>query len=43
MKIILTAKGSDWDSPMDARFGRAEKFVMFDEESNKLTNIANGI
>jgi len=42
MKIVFTTKGTDWDSPMDARFGRAEKFVMFDEESNKLTTIQNG-
>lgn len=41
MKIIFTTKGSDWDSQMDARFGRAEKFVMFDEEENKLTTITN--
>lgn len=42
MKIVLTAKGSDWNSPMDARFGRAEKFVIFDEESNELSLVPNG-
>ena len=42
MKIVFSAKGGNWDSPMDARFGRAQMFVMFNEESNELTPILNG-
>lgn len=41
MKIVFTTKGEDWDSQMDARFGRAEKFIMLNEENNELTVIAN--
>jgi len=41
MKIVFTAKGKDWDSMMDPRFGRAENFVLYDEETNKLTVVEN--
>ncbi len=41
MKILFTAKGDSWDSLVDPRFGRAEMFVLFDEESNELEKISN--
>ncbi len=41
MKIAFTAKGTDWDAQMDARFGRAEYLVVYDEETKKLSNYDN--
>ena len=36
MKIVFTAKGENWDSPMDERFGRMEHLVVYNEESEIL-------
>lgn len=36
MKIVFTAKGENWESLVDARFGRMEMLVFYDEESDKL-------
>jgi len=41
MKIAFTAKGTDWDSLMDARFGRTEFLVVYDEETKQLSNYDN--
>jgi predicted Fe-Mo cluster-binding NifX family protein len=41
MKIIFTAKGNDWNSLIDDRFGRADKLVIFDEENNTFEAIEN--
>jgi len=41
MKIVFTAKGETWESPMDPRFGRAEMYLVYDEESETLTAIDN--
>jgi len=41
MKIVFTAKGNSWDSMIDERFGRSEKFVVFDDEANTLEEIDN--
>jgi len=41
MKIVFTAKGSSWDSLIDDRFGRAEKLVVFDEDTNSFDVIEN--
>jgi predicted Fe-Mo cluster-binding NifX family protein len=41
MKIVFTAKGGSWDSPMDERFGRMELLVTYDEETKVLETIAN--
>jgi predicted Fe-Mo cluster-binding NifX family protein len=35
MKIVFTSKGSEWDSPIDPRFGRTEYFFSYDEESGE--------
>ncbi len=41
MKIVFTAKGDNWESLIDPRFGRAEMFVVYDEESDKLEVLSN--
>ncbi len=41
MKILFTAKSSSWDSEIDPRFGRAEMFVLYDEESDTLKSFSN--
>ncbi len=41
MKIAFTTKGTDWDAQMDSRFGRAEYFLIYDEEEDSLTSIDN--
>ena len=41
MKILFTAKGDSWDSLVDPRFGRAEMFMLYDEESDTLKAILN--
>ncbi|MFA8436012.1 MAG: NifB/NifX family molybdenum-iron cluster-binding protein [Marinifilaceae bacterium] len=37
MKIVFSAKGKDWDAPTDPSFGRAQGFLLFDEEKNELS------
>ncbi len=41
MKLAFTAKGGDWDSQMDPRFGRMDMLVIYDEKSDKLEAIPN--
>jgi len=41
MKIAITTKGTDWDSPIDPRFGRTEYFLIYDEDKDELTYIDN--
>jgi len=41
MKIAFSTKGNSWDSQMDARFGRADMFLIYDEESDTLEEVAN--
>ncbi len=41
MKIAFTTKGTNWDSMMDPRFGRAEFLLLYDEEKDEFTNIDN--
>ena len=41
MNIVFTAEGINWDSKMDARFGRAKYFVIYNEENDKLNNLNN--
>lgn len=41
MKIAISAAGSRPDSPMDARFGRAAYFQIFDEETGEYETIDN--
>jgi len=39
---LFSAKGGSWDDLVDPRFGRAEMFVVYDEEKDELTVIPNG-
>ncbi len=41
MKILFTAKGENWVSPMDERFGRMEMLVIYDEERDTLEVVDN--
>lgn len=41
MKIVFTAKGKEWDSPMDERFGRMEMLVIYNEERDTLEAVDN--
>ena len=41
MKIAFTAKGTNWNSQMDPRFGRTEFIVIYDEEKDELSSFDN--
>lgn len=41
MKIAFTTKEPSWTSPADQRFGRANYFVIYDEETDTTTIIDN--
>ncbi len=41
MKIAFTATGTQWDSLIDARFGRAEYIVIYDDQNKSLTAYDN--
>ncbi len=41
MKIAISAQGTGWDAPVDPRFGRAQYFVIYDEQTGELTYIDN--
>ncbi len=41
MRIAFTTKGTEWDSPMDPRFGRTAFFLIYDEEKDELTHFDN--
>ena len=42
MKIVFTTEGTEWESKMDPRFGRAKYFMVFDEETKELIPLDNG-
>ncbi len=41
MKIAFTAKGTNWDAKMDARFGRTEYILVYDTEKDELVSYDN--
>jgi len=41
MKIAFTSTGISWDSMIDARFGRTEFILIYDEETQQLTAVNN--
>jgi len=41
VKIILTAKGTEWTSPVDPRFGRADYFFIYDEDTEEVSTFDN--
>lgn len=41
MKLIFTAKGTEWDSPVDPRFGRTQFFFIVDQETQEIQTYDN--
>lgn len=41
MKIALTTSGDDLNSPLDQRFGRAPKFLIYDMDTNTFEMVDN--
>jgi len=41
MKIAFTAKGTEWDSLMDPRFGRTEFIFIYNEDKNEVSYYNN--
>ena len=41
MKIAFTTKGTEWDSMIDARFGRTEFLLVYDEEKENFNYYDN--
>ncbi|HAK45386.1 MAG TPA: dinitrogenase iron-molybdenum cofactor biosynthesis protein [Spirochaeta sp.] len=41
MKIVFTAKGEDWESQIDPRFGRTDYFFMLNEETEEIKTVDN--
>lgn len=41
MIILFTAKGENWESQIDPRFGRTEFFFIYDEENDKVETFDN--
>ena len=41
MKIALTTSGNDLNAPLDSRFGRAPKFLIYDLEGNSFEVVDN--
>jgi predicted Fe-Mo cluster-binding NifX family protein len=41
MKIAFTTKGTEWESKMDPRFGRAEFLLLYDDEKDEFLNYDN--
>lgn len=41
MKIVFTTSGSDLNAPLDMRFGRAAKFLVYDAATEAFTIIDN--
>jgi len=37
MKVVVTAQGSNLDSPVDPRFGRARYFLLIDTDTGQFT------
>ena len=41
MKIAITAHGEDCQAAIDSRFGRADYFVLYDQESDTWDSLSN--
>lgn len=37
MKVVISASGETLESPVDPRFGRAAKFVLYDTDTNQFS------
>ena len=42
MKIAFTTSGNDLNAPLDSRFGRAPKFLIYDTDSSTFEVVDNG-
>jgi predicted Fe-Mo cluster-binding NifX family protein len=42
MKIVFTTSGDGLDAPLDSRFGRAPKFLVYDLEGEQFEIVDNG-
>ncbi|MGD0728284.1 MAG: NifB/NifX family molybdenum-iron cluster-binding protein [Spirochaetia bacterium] len=42
MKIVVTAQGDTLSAPVDQRFGRAARFIVYDTETKKIEAVDNG-
>jgi predicted Fe-Mo cluster-binding NifX family protein len=43
MKLAITSQGTDLNSPVDPRFGRAKFFILLDSESNQFSAVDNSL
>ena len=41
MRIAFTAKGDNWDSMIDERFGRTKNLLVYDDEKDELEHFDN--
>jgi len=41
MIIAISAKGKDWNEAVDARFGRADFFAIYDEDKDEISFLDN--
>ena len=41
MKIVFSASGDNLDAPLDSRFGRAPKFLVYDLDADTFTIVDN--
>jgi len=41
MKIAITSTGTEMNSDLDPRFGRAQYFIIYDIENNKIVEVIN--
>lgn len=41
MKVVFTTSGDDLDSPLDTRFGRAPKFLVYDLDTDTFEIVDN--
>lgn len=42
MKIAFSTSGNDIEAPLDERFGRAARFLIYDDEGDRVEWIENG-
>jgi predicted Fe-Mo cluster-binding NifX family protein len=41
MKVVFTTSGNDLDAPLDARFGRAPKYLVYDMDTDTFKVVDN--
>lgn len=41
MRVVFSAKGESWKDVVDPRLGRADQFVVFDEETRTMQSFSN--